>query len=979
MTWEVAADGTRHVVPSRVRLLEDGAFGFQAEQRDRSRPLVVDPVLVWGSYFGGSGSQTITALTCDASGAVYFGGSALDPVPVTPGAYQTTPSHAYVAKINPSLSGAAQLVWCTYLGLVETDVHAIALGPTGEVVVAGIGAMPVTAGAYSTVGNIGISVLSDDGSSLLYGTRVPGSGGGYDLRGTLIVEPDGRIVIGVNSTDSTWPTTPGAFQSSGYTGGSDLWFARIDRTLNGSAQLVWATYFGAPAADEVLGWIAATPGQPGIITFAGAGARTATPRTHSSSPSASANMVGRLDPSQVGAAQLVFNHVFYNDGWGYGAGPRSPAMTIAPNGDIVMMGIRDNVVGFNVLYRFSPDGATVLQEWPVVVSNFPNIDAKSIMVSLGGEVTIFGTVSGSGIPVTPDALQTWHGGSNDGYLCQVNPATQQILYGTYLGTAATEFAYRSCAHLSGNLLTVALLSNGDALPLQNPLMGYQGGSDGYLARLELPAGGGSGSGIGPRDVELLDLDGDGDLDVTTANETSDNVSLRTNNGQGVLGAEATVSLTAADHGPVALARCDLDNDGQRDDLAIVCEISSTFVLLTNPSSASPGRNSLASGGLRPASVASADVDTDPIDDLVVGCQGDPFAGGAGLFLARNGGAAVSMAIPVPHPTQVVKVAIADLDGDGDMDLAAVARGSSDEVLLYAGDGAGAFTFAGALSLPTTGLANGLCCRDFDGGGTNDIAVVLPQLFPPSQSLRVYRRTSTGALAPGLFTAGSDIATTGTFAIDLACGDLADGSISGFSTWTDLAQANAGSGTVTVRHQYTGGGFATSTSPSAGTTPVAVAIGDLNGDACADLVVANQGSDDVTVVLTTPPALAQSYGTGCGGPTISAVGLPTSGNPAFGVRVSNAQAVAPLLLLFSSGVADVPLPPSPCRVLLANPILQLLAFTNASGQSTTLFAIPNTSSLLAADVYFQGAVFHVPGGAFADTLDISNALRLQIGQ
>ncbi len=485
-------------------------------------------------------------------------------------------------------------------------------------------------------------------------------------------------------------------------------------------------------------------------------------------------------------------------------------------------------------------------------------------------------------------------------------------------------------------------------------------------------------GTAPRDVELIDMDSDGDLDVATANETSDNVGLRTNSGAGTFAAETTVALTAADHAPVALARFDFDDDGSRDDLAVVCQDSSTLVLITNPGSA-PAVVSLSVAGLRPTCVACGDLDADPIDDVVVGRAGEPFAGGAGLAVARNGGAAVDLPIPAPHPTRVVKVTLADLDGDGDLDFAAVAQGSTDELLLFAGDGAGAFTFAGALSLPTAGLASGLCCRDFDGGGTNDLAVVLPQLFPPSQSLRVYRRTGTGALAPELFTAGSDIATTGTFAVDLACGDLADGSIPGFLTWTDLAHANAGSGTVTVRHEYTGAGFAASTSPSAGTNPVAVVIGDVNGDRCADLVVANQGTDDVTVVLTTPPALAQSYGTGCGGPTISAVGLPTSGNPAFGVRVSNAQAVAPLLLLFSSGVADVPLPPSPCRVLLANPILQLLAFTNASGQSTTLFAIPNTSSLLAADVYFQGAVFHVPGGAFADTLDISNALRLQIGQ
>ena len=79
-----------------------------------------------------------------------------------------------------------------------------------------------------------------------------------------------------------------------------------------------------------------------------------------------------------------------------------------------------------------------------------------------------------------------------------------------------------------------------------------------------------GSASAPRDVELLDVDGDSDLDIATVNQGSDDVGLRVNDGTGTLGSETTVVLTAADLGPVALARGDLDNDGARDDLAVAC-------------------------------------------------------------------------------------------------------------------------------------------------------------------------------------------------------------------------------------------------------------------------------------------------------------------------------------------------------------------------------------------------------------------------
>ena len=109
-----------------------------------------------------------------------------------------------------------------------------------------------------------------------------------------------------------------------------------------------------------------------------------------------------------------------------------------------------------------------------------------------------------------------------------------------------------------------------------------------------------------------------------------------------------------------------------------------------------------------------------------------------------------------------------------------------------------------------------------------------------------------------------------------------------------------------------------------------------------------------------------------------MGLPTLGNPAFGVRVSNGRAFAPALLLFATAPADVALPPS-CRYLLANSASQILLFTNGTGQATLNLSVPNLGSLRGVDLFFQAAVFRSPGGAFADTLDLSDGLRTQLGQ
>jgi hypothetical protein len=61
-------------------------------------------------------------------------------------------------------------------------------------------------------------------------------------------------------------------------------------------------------------------------------------------------------------------------------------------------------------------------------------------------------------------------------------------------------------------------------------------------------------------------------------------------------------------------------------------------------------------------------------------------------------------------------------------------------------------------------------------------------------------------------------------------------------------ANAGSNTVSVLLGNGDGSFQAARSFGAGSGPRSVAVGDFNGDGRLDLAVANQNSNDVSVLI-----------------------------------------------------------------------------------------------------------------------------------
>jgi hypothetical protein len=127
--------GVRREVASRYVLGRGGRVGIEVGEYDRTLPLVIDPVLTYSTYLGGSLSDSAFGVATDGQGNAYVTGSTASADFPSRNQYQGDQPFldVFVAKLNTNAAGDASLLYSAYLGGGGIDRgHGIAVDPSGQ-------------------------------------------------------------------------------------------------------------------------------------------------------------------------------------------------------------------------------------------------------------------------------------------------------------------------------------------------------------------------------------------------------------------------------------------------------------------------------------------------------------------------------------------------------------------------------------------------------------------------------------------------------------------------------------------------------------------------------------------------------------------------------------------------------------------------------------------------------------------------------
>ena len=431
-------NGARREIGGGYLLKSSHEVGFEIASYDLSRPLVIDPVLAYGTFLQGAlggwsvavdalGNAFVTGLTNAVNGS-------------------TLHRIAYVTKVN---ADGTAVLYSTYLGgTVDEWLPSVALDAGGNAYVAGSTQspdfptvnpiQPTNHGSYDAF----LTKINNQGNGLVYSTFLGGSSG--DQVGGVAVDSTGHAYVTGSTSSADFPTAK-ALQPL-LNGETDGFLAKVNAA--GSA-LVYSTFLGGSNEDSANGIVADATGNAYVT---GSTNSTDFPMLHALQATNHGDSDAFVAKINAGGTGLIYSTYLGGSSTDIGGAialdplrnvyvtgntfstdfPMANAAQATNGGVWDIYVAKINTAGTKLVYSTYLGGSYNDSANPAA-----GLMTRNIAVDSTGNAYVTGTTGSSNFPLV-NPLQASEAGMDDAFVAKLAPAGS-LVYSTYLGGVAEDY------------------------------------------------------------------------------------------------------------------------------------------------------------------------------------------------------------------------------------------------------------------------------------------------------------------------------------------------------------------------------------------------------------------------------------------------------------------------------------------------------------------------------------------------------------
>src|SRR5436190_270536 len=486
-------EGQRQEIDARYVVKSKRHVGIEVGTYDLRYPLIIDPVLSYSSYLGGSGSDEAYSIAVDSVGNAYVAGVAFADFPTANPlqASRSGSTDGFITKLN---STGTAFVYSTYFGgSFEDRCNAIATDAAGNAYVTGYTKssnfptsnplQPNNAGGSGTMDAF-VAKLDPNGGTLLYSSYLGGSN--TDRGNGIAVDASGNAFV-MGTTFSTNFPTANAVQPT-FGGSNDAFVAKLDP--NG-ASLVYSTYLGGSGADYGENGIAVD--SSGNAYVEGYTASTNFPIANAAQPTFGG---GGFD-AFITKLDSVGSTLMYSTYLGGPADDRAYGIAVDGSGNAYVAGLSNNS-GFPVVNALQPTFAGYIDAfvaklnptgsafvYATYLGGSGDDRASGIAVDSSGNAYVAGYTNSTNFPtaIPLQAAQADNGSYYDTFVTKLDPTGSALVFSSYLGGASDDKAFGIAVDSAGNAYVTGY-TFATNFPTANPLQATLGGwNDAFVYKI----------------------------------------------------------------------------------------------------------------------------------------------------------------------------------------------------------------------------------------------------------------------------------------------------------------------------------------------------------------------------------------------------------------------------------------------------------------------------------------------------------------